>query len=108
MDTENSCFEKEDRETKEEDIVLFELEEQVGKSSAQFIFPPPRDSPSEWEGLRFATESPTLLYFYHLWGDEVACSDLGQLINAIACKSCYQFVDNLKANHFSGEELLGD
>ena len=28
-------------------------------------------------GLRFATESPTLLYFYHLWGDEVACFDLG-------------------------------
>ena len=63
MDTENSCFEKEDRETKEEDIVLFELEEKVGKSSAQFIFPPPRDSPSEWEGLRFATESPTLFFY---------------------------------------------
>ena len=77
MDTENSCFEKEDWEAKEKDAVLFELEEKVGKSSAQFIFPPPRDSPSEWEGLRFATESPTLLYFYHLWGDEVACFDLG-------------------------------
>ena len=77
MDTENSCFEKEDREAKEEDIVLFELEEKVGKSSAHFIFIPPRDSLSEWGGLRFATESPTLLYFYYLWGDEVACSDLG-------------------------------
>ena len=96
MDTENSRFEKEDRE------------EKVGKSSAQFIFPPTRDSHSEWGGLRFATERPTLLYFYHLWGDEVACSDLGQLINVIACKSCYQFVDNLKANHFSGEALIGD
>ena len=50
MDTENSCFEKEDREAKEEDIVLFELEEKVGKGSAQFIFPPPRDSLSEWGG----------------------------------------------------------
>ena len=77
MDTENSCFEKEDWEAKEKDDVLFELKEKLGKSSAQFIFPPPRDSPSEWEGLRFATESPTLLYFYHLWGDEVACFDLG-------------------------------
>ena len=77
MDTENGRFEEEDREAKEEDIVLFELEEKVGKSSAHFIFIPPRDSLSEWGGLRFATESPTLLYFYYLWGDEVACSDLG-------------------------------
>ena len=43
MDTENSCFEKEDWEAKEKDDVLFELKEKLGKSSAQFIFPPPRE-----------------------------------------------------------------
>ena len=43
MDTENSCFEKEDWEAKEKDAVLFELKEKLGKSSAQFIFPPPRE-----------------------------------------------------------------